>query len=185
METCALACSSVPSRSDNFSPTATGPFDRVFSTPGIYHVRLRIRDNLTDCESSDEVQVRVFEKPQPQFSFNRVCETSQTTITDLSTLDAIAGEQIVSWEWDMDYDGTTFEKDPALDNQRNHAYTFPGPGTFQVALRVATNTGGCSAILEQSVVVDPLPVASITPNVTSGCSTLPVGTSIMSVLFWS
>lgn len=164
----------VPSGSDNFSPTATGPFDRVFSNPGIYHVRLRIRDNLTDCESSDEVQVRVFEKPEPQFSFDRVCETSQTTITDLSTLDAIAGEQIVSWEWDMDYDGTTFEKDPALDNQRNHAYTFPGPGTFQVALRVATNTGGCSAILEQSVVVDPLPVASITPNVTSGCSTLPV-----------
>ena len=136
----------VPSGSDNFSPTATGPFDRVFSNPDIYHVRLRIRDNLTDCESSDEVQVRVFEKPEPQFSFNRVCETSQTTITDLSTLDAIAGEQIVSWEWDMDYDGTTFEKDPALDNQRNYAHTFPGPGTFQVALRVATNTGGCSAI---------------------------------------
>jgi gliding motility-associated-like protein len=164
----------VPAGDNNFSGTASGPFDRVFSNPGTYRVRLRIRDDLTDCESSDEVQVRIFEKPQPRFSFNRVCESSPTTFTDLSTLDAIVGEQIVSWEWDMDYDGAMFDKDPALDNQRNTAYTFPGPGGYEVALRVSTNTGGCSALFQQTVNVDPLPSAAFTPNVTSGCSPLPV-----------
>jgi len=157
-----------------FSTTASGPFDRVFTGRGIYRVRLRIRDNLTGCESSDEVQVRVFEKPKPQFSFNRVCEASPTLITDLSTLNAIAGEQIVSWEWDMDYDGTTFDKDPVLDNQRSVEYTYPAAGTYAVALRVATNTGGCSALIQQTVQVDPLPVASFTPDITSGCSSLSV-----------
>ena len=157
-----------------FSTSASGPFDRVFTSPGIYRVRLRIHDNLTDCESSDEVQVRVFEKPKPQFSFNRVCEGSPTTITDLSTLNAIAGEQIVSWEWDLNYDGSTFSKDASLDNQRSIEHTYPAPGTYAVALRVATNTGNCSALLQQTVQVDPLPIASFTPDVTSGCSSLSV-----------
>ncbi len=157
-----------------FSDAELGPFDRVFTAPGTYRVRLRIRDNLTNCESVDEVQVRVFEKPKPQFSFNRVCESSPTVIADLSTLNPIAGEQIVSWEWDMDYDGVTFSKEAALDNRQNFQYTYPLPGSYVVALRVTTNTGACSSLTQQTVQVDPLPSASFTPNVTSGCSQLPV-----------
>ena len=157
-----------------FSNAVLGPFDRFFTTRGIYRVRLRVRDNLTGCESQDEVQVRVFEKPQPQFSVNRVCETSPTVVADLSTVNATAGDQIVSWEWDMDYDGTTFTKNAALDNQRNVEYTYPAPGTYEVALRVTTSPGNCSSILQQSVAVDPLPLASFTPSTTSGCSMLAV-----------
>ena len=157
-----------------FSNSALGPFDRIFTDPGVYRVRLRVRDNLTGCESQDEVQVRVFEKPQPQFSFNRVCETSPTIITDLSTLNPIVGEQIVSWEWDMDYDGTTFAKDAALDNKRAIEYTYDAPGTYQVALRVTTNKGTCSSLLQQTVYVDPLPLADFTADITSGCSLLEV-----------
>ena len=157
-----------------FSSTAPPPFDRIFTTPGLYRVKLRIRDNLTSCESSDEVQVRVFEKPQPRFSATRVCETAATTITDQSMLDPIIGEQIVSWKWDMDYDGVTFTNDPALDNMRTVEYTYAEPGTYQVALVVTTNTGNCSSLLQQTVQVDPLPHASFTPSVTSGCSLLSV-----------
>lgn len=157
-----------------FSTMQLGPYDRQFTNRGIYRVRLRVRDNLTGCESQDEVQVRVFEKPEPQFSFDRVCESAPTTITDLSTVNAVAGEQIVLWEWDLDYDGANFNKDPALDNLRSIDHTFPTPGTHEVALRVTTNTGSCSATLQQTIQVDPLPLASFTPDVTSGCSTLPV-----------
>jgi len=157
-----------------FSSSAAGPFDRVFTTPGIYRVRLRIRDNLTQCESMDEVKVRVFEKPTPRFTFNSVCESSPASFTESSVLNAIAGEQIVSWEWDMNYDGITFQKDPALDNQRSMEYTFPAAGSYQVALRVTTDIGACSALVQQTVQVDPLPLASFTPDQTSGCSTLPV-----------
>lgn len=157
-----------------FATPAFAPFDRTFTNRGIYRVKLRIRDDLTGCESTDEVQVRVFEKPTPDFTFTRVCETTGTTFTDASTLSAIAGEQIVSWEWDMDYDGVTFTKDPALDNQQNFDYTFPAAGTYEVALRVTTDGAGCSAVMSQTVAVDPLPLAAFSPDVTSGCSVLPV-----------
>ncbi|HEU5147831.1 MAG TPA: PKD domain-containing protein, partial [Chryseosolibacter sp.] len=157
-----------------FSNTALGPFDRVFVNKGIYRVRLRIRDNLTGCESADEVQVRVFEKPKPEFTIDRVCAGSPMTVADASTLNAIGSEQIVSWEWDMDYDGTTFNADPALTNQRNFQFNYASAGSYNVALRVTTNGAGCSAMIQQTAIVDPLPVASFTPDVTQGCSTLPV-----------
>jgi gliding motility-associated-like protein len=157
-----------------FSNSALGPFDRTFTNRGIYRVRLRVRDNVTGCESSDEAQVRVFEKPKPAFSFNRVCETSATSIADLSTLNAIAGEKIILWEWDMNYDGSTFNKDAALDNKRNFDYTFPAAGTYNVAVRVTTDGAACAALLAQEVVVDALPNADFTADKTSGCSALSV-----------
>jgi gliding motility-associated-like protein len=163
-----------PAGANIFSGTPLGPFDRVFSTSGIYRIRLRIKDNLTDCETSDEVTVRVFEKPNPQFSFNRVCEGAVTNFVEASTLDAIAGDQITSWEWDMNYDGATFVPDPALNNQRNHDYTFASPGSYQVALRVTASGSNCSDFFDQTVIVDPLPIAAFTADQTSGCSLLPV-----------
>lgn len=157
-----------------FSNTAAGPFDRVFANVGSYRVRLRIRDELTGCESIDEVTVNVFEKPRPDFSHNRVCDGTAVTFGDLSSLNAIAGEKIISWEWDMGYDGTTFSKEAALDNKRNFDYAFPAAGTYAVALRVSTDKGGCASLLQKTIVVDPLPIAGFTPDQTSGCSTLPV-----------
>lgn len=157
-----------------FSGTALGPFDRVFTDKGIYRVRLRIRDNVTSCESVDEVTVRVFEKPVPAFTFNRVCEGEAISFSESSTLNPLAGETIVSWEWDMSYDGVTFNGEPTLLNQQSFDYTFSSAGTHTVALRVTAGAGGCSAILAQDVVVDAAPLASFTPSTTAGCSVLSV-----------
>jgi gliding motility-associated-like protein len=166
-----------------YSATPLGPFDQVFTDLGVYRVVLRIRDQLTSCESIEEIQVRVFEKPQPAFTFNRACEGSATTFTDASILDSpIAGEQIVQWEWDMSYDGVTFNSDPAYDGETTFDHTFGTPGSHTVALRVTTDGGGCSAIASQTIVVDPLPVAAMTPDRTSGCSTLEINFTNNSVL---
>lgn len=157
-----------------FSTTALGPFDRTFITPGIYRVKLRIRDNVTSCETSDEALVRVSRKPVPAFDFNRVCEGTATEFTDRSTLNPAAAEQIVLREWDLDYDGVTFSPDPALDNRTTFTYTFPAPGTHRVALRTTTDLGGCAAIVDHEAVVDPLPNADFLPDKSSGCSVLTV-----------
>ena len=157
-----------------FSNTVLGPFDRVFTNTGVYRVRLRIRDNLTGCESADEAQVRVFNKPKPAFTIDRVCAGSPSSVADASTLDALMGEQIISWEWDLDYDGTTFDPDPTVTNQRNFQYTFPSAGSYNVALRVTTGGAACSSLIQHTVTVDPLPVSVFSPDVTNGCSTLPV-----------
>lgn len=157
-----------------FSVVPLGPFDEVFTNRGIYRVRLIIRDNVTSCETIDEVEVRVYENPVPQFTATRECEGDDTSFNESSTLNAINGEAIVLWEWDFDYDGVTFTKDPAFDNQTSFTRNLGLANTYQVALRVTTNQNGCSDILVIPVVVDPIPNASITPDVLSGCSVLTV-----------
>ena len=155
-----------------FTNIQPGPFDRAFVAPGVYRVRLRIRDNLTSCETQDEVQVRVFRKPQPDFNFNRVCESNATSFTDNSVLNPIAGEQIISRAWDINYDGVTFSPEAALNNQTSFNYNYSAPGNYQVALRVMTNQGGCFSMAVKTVTVDPVPNAVFSPDRTSGCSTL-------------
>ncbi len=157
-----------------FSAIPLGPFDEVFTNRGIYRVRLVIRDNITSCETTDEVQIRVYENPVPQFTASRVCEGAQTAFNDFSTLNAINGESIVLREWDFNYDGVTFNKDPAYDNQTAFSRSLGTANTYQVALRVTTDQNSCSDLLVVDAIVDPLPNASITPDVVSGCSVLPV-----------
>ncbi len=157
-----------------FSNVQLGSFDEFFTNPGVYRVRLIIRDNLTSCESISEVQVRVLNKPASAFNFNRVCVGSPTAFAETSTLTSINGHQIDSWEWDMNYDGVTFNPNAVLNNQRNFNFTFPGAGSYDVALRVTTDQGACSSILVQTVSVDAVPNAAFSSSVTSGCSVLSV-----------
>ncbi|MBS1555831.1 MAG: PKD domain-containing protein [Bacteroidetes bacterium] len=157
-----------------FSSSILGPFDQPYSTRGIYRVRLRVRDNLTACETMDEVQVRVFENPTPSFNASRVCEGLPTVFSENSTLQSINGESIVLREWDFNYNGMTFNKDPAFDNQTSFSRMMGVGGTYQVALRVTTNQNNCSAILVVPVVVDPLPNSSFAPSRVSGCAPLTI-----------
>ena len=165
-----------------FSSVPLGPFDRTFTTRGIYRARLIIRDNITLCQTIDEVRVYVFERPVPQFTASRVCEGTSAIFTEASTLTAINGESIVLREWDFNYDGVTFNKDPAFDNQSNFARPMGASGTYMVALRVTTNQNFCSDIKVIPVVVDPLPNATFTPSILSGCSVLNVTYTNTSVL---
>jgi gliding motility-associated-like protein len=157
-----------------FSTVQLGPFDQLYSNPGVYRVRLIIRDNLTSCESINEVQVRVFNNPAPAFSFNRVCVGTPTAFSENSTLSSVNAQQIILREWDMNYDGVTFNPNAALNNQQNFNFTFPGAGSYDVALRITTDQGGCSALLIQSVSVDAVPNATFNASVNSGCSVLSV-----------
>lgn len=157
-----------------FSSSLLGPFDQPFVTRGIYRVRLRIRDNATGCESTDEVQVKVFENPSPLFTATRVCAGNATVFSENSTLQSINGETIVLREWDFNYNGVSFNKDAAFDNQTSFSRAMGAGGTYQVALRVTTNQNSCSAMVVVPVVVDPLPNATFTPSVVSGCAPLSV-----------
>jgi gliding motility-associated-like protein len=156
-----------------FSTTLLGPFDRTFITPGEYDVRLTVRDNVTFCTTRDTVTIRVYEKPQPDFTFTRVCVGTPTHFRDATTLNPILAEGITRREWDMDYDGT-FDREPSLDNEIDFDYTYATAGTRRVALRVVTG-GGCEAIIvKPNVIVDPKPLSTFTADRLSGCSVLSV-----------
>lgn len=157
-----------------FSSSVLGPLDQPYLTRGIYRVRLRIRDNATGCESVDEVQVKIFENPVPIFSASRACEGVATLFNENSTLQAISAESIVLREWDFNYNGTTFNKDPAFDNKVSFSRMLGTGGVYQVALRVTTNQNSCSSLLVRPVIVDPLPTANFSPSTISGCAPLTV-----------
>ncbi|MTI22575.1 PKD domain-containing protein [Fulvivirga sp. RKSG066] len=157
-----------------YSSNPLGPFDLSYINIGVYRARLRIKDAVTDCENIYETEVIVYENPVADFVVDRVCEGSSTHFTDQSTLNAINGEIIVSWEWDFDYDGVTFNKDAAFDNQVDFDRTYPAAGTYEVALRIMTDQNGCSDFVTQTVVVDPMPIADITADNNNDCSVLTV-----------
>ncbi|MDZ7648919.1 MAG: hypothetical protein U5K54_18095 [Cytophagales bacterium] len=111
-----------------------------------------------------------------------VCEGQATSFVESATLQAINGEVISLREWDFDYDGVTFTKDPAFDNQSAFTRSLGSASTYQVALRVTASISGCVEILVKPVVVDAIPLATFSPNVTSGCSMLTVNFTNTSVL---
>jgi gliding motility-associated-like protein len=157
-----------------YSSTALGPFDRTFINRGIYHVKLIIHDSATGCQTEDDVEVHVYENPVPAFTASRACEGQANSFKETSTLNPINGESIVLREWDFNYNGVVFNKDPAYDNHSTFTRVLGPAATYSVALRVTTDQNSCSAIFVLPVVVDPLPVATFTPDVTSGCSVLTV-----------
>jgi PKD repeat protein len=157
-----------------FSAAQLGPYDRLFTNPGTYLARLTIRDNVTLCETVDEVQIIILSKPAPDFDFDRVCAGTATSFTETSTLNSVNGSQMISWEWDMNYDGVTFVPNATLNNQRNFTFTFPAAGSYDVALRVTNDQNACSEMIVQTVTVDPVPTSSFTASSLSGCSILSV-----------
>jgi gliding motility-associated-like protein len=156
------------------SVALVGPYDRLFSNPGIYLARLTISDNVTGCSTEDEVEILVLNKPVPEFTFDRVCEGDSTAFADASSLVSINGHQIISWEWDMSYDGVTFTPDATLADLQNFNFLFPAAGAYDVALRVTTDQGTCSDIIVHTINVDPIPNAAFAADVISGCSVLSV-----------
>ena len=165
-----------------FSPVALGPFDQIYTNRGIYRAVLTIRDNITSCQTTDQVFVRIYEKPVAAFTASRICQGVLNIFTESSTLNAINGETIILREWDFNYDGVTFNKDPAFDNNTSFSRSLGAANTYQVALRVTTNQNACSNIVVVPVKVDPLPLASFSPDITSGCSILTVTFKNNSVL---
>jgi len=157
-----------------FSGSQLGPFDRTYTNVGTYTSRLIIRDAITFCENINETEVIIYENPMADFDADRVCEGNPTNFTDMSSLNSVNGESIVSWEWDFDYDGITFNKDPSFDNQVDFNRTYSSAGTYDVALRVVTDQNLCEDVFVRTITVDPLPIANISANVTSGCSVLNV-----------
>lgn len=157
-----------------YSSVALGPFDMTYVNRGIYKAKLFVRDNITACETTDEMIISIYEKPVPVFTAPRVCQGQLTSFTENSTLTPINGESIILKEWDFNYDGVTFNGNPAFDNLTSFTHSLGVAGTYQVALRVTTDQNGCSAILSLPVVVDPIPNSNFTPDVTSGCSVLTV-----------
>jgi gliding motility-associated-like protein len=158
-----------------WSTTRLGPFTLTYSRPGVYRTVLYTRDRLTDCYTSDQVNVVVYNNPEAAFDFMPVCAGDSMQLYDRSVLESVNGAQIFRWEWDFDYDGTAFSADAQFQGSMpgNFSRLLPA-GNSQVALRVTNDQNGCQALFSREVEVYGLPRAHFTLDNDRGCSPLPV-----------
>jgi len=120
----------------------------TYSAAGTYSVSLVIHTTYSCIPDSTVQLVIVNPLPVPLFAAPIVCFTNQTNFTDLSTT---ATGTLTQWSWNFGDGNTSGSQSPG--------YTYSTPGTFTVTL-IVTNSFGCIDTFQQTVVVNPLPIAN-------------------------
>ncbi len=115
----------------------------------IYNVKLIIGTSA-GCVDSTTQAVQILGKPVAGFTYdytnNIPCLGADVQFNNTSTTnDGV----IESFDWDFG-DGNT-------SDDENPIHTYGLPGTYTVILNVV-NTGGCDSIIQQDVVINPLPI---------------------------
>lgn len=132
---------------------ATGnTVNHLFGVANTYQVGLKIVVSNGDRDSSYQ-SVVINPIANADFTWSEVCDGIGMPFADNST---IASGSIVSWEWE-------FTNDNMYDDATGASvpYTFPTHGTYNVGLRV-TSDSGCVSIVNKNVLVNPNPTADFT-----------------------
>ena len=158
-----------------YSTASPTPFVQDYTNPGVHKVVLISRDIVTLCDTRDEVNVVVYNNPEPSFAFEDVCEGLPTELVEETTLQKVNDSQVIRWEWDFDYDNTTFSADSTFNMSRPDTLAKKfNYGVHQIALRATNDQNGCNAIYSAPVEVYQNPIASFVKDSIEGCSPLVV-----------
>ncbi len=134
----------------------------VFIEPGVYKVKLLVKNNSTVEEST--VDISVFATPQPDFTADKTKACADDVISFGTKTSS--SNNIVNYVWGFG-DDKTITGPNAFST--NHVYK--NAGQFDVSLLV-TDSHGCmgSKIAYSMVESSPKPVAAFKPSVASSCS---------------
>jgi gliding motility-associated-like protein len=108
------------------------------------------------CIKSDTIMVEVFDKPNIQFSPNKICGDELVTFQNNTTLSDNYGSVQNAWGWHFGH--LNPDSTQAVSTTEEPTHLFPAPGTYNVTLVVGTNNG-CSdtATFAFTVVEKPKP----------------------------
>ena len=151
---------------DGATSTEQNP-SHTYAAHGNYTVTLTATNSAgADTETKESYIIVTLPPPAADFTASPVTGIKPLTVqfTDIS-----AGNEIDSWAWDIDNDGTTDY------TTQNPSHTYNDPGTNTVSLTV-TNPGGSSGKVKEGfiTVTVPLPVADFTATPSSGNAPLDV-----------
>lgn len=161
--------------SAGYSSNAPVPYTVTYNNAGVYRVVLIYRHITTHCDIRDEINIVVYNNPEPSFASGKVCESFQSEIIETTTLQSIKDSKVILWEWDYTYDQITFNADSIYDITKpdtlRKQFSF---GIHQVALRATNDQNGCSAVFTDVVEVYQNPTSTFTIDSLLGCSPLTV-----------
>jgi gliding motility-associated-like protein len=143
-----------------FQDPATG-LNQITLTEGEYTIRLILKDQITTCESRNEIKITMVNQPVIDFTAVTVCNGVKTHFVPSATLTTSFPVSMVRYAWDFDYDGVTFVEDKAFFANDPVDKLFP-VGTHTVAYRVSTNSGCDPVMIVKDIKVAPLPQPSFT-----------------------
>lgn len=147
--------------SGNNTSTLQNP-GHLFSQTGSYEVKLLVTD-LNGCQDSLTKFVAIYDKPQPAYNFDVVCNPPGTVYFYDESEPGSSGSSIVEWLWEIDNGYFSNEINP------HHTYTVTDT-CYEVSLTV-TDLNQCSATYVDTVcVMDEL---SVDYTATTVCLTHP------------
>ncbi|MBX7181971.1 MAG: PKD domain-containing protein [Bacteroidia bacterium] len=124
----------------NFTYLSEGQYTIVLTTSTVFN-----------CVSApDSLTIYVNPIPTPGFTSTEVCAGFPTDFTNTST---VTTGQIVSYDWILS------QFPYATDVVQDPSYTYMVGGTYQVTLTAETDSG-CSATIQQPILVYPDPIAN-------------------------
>ncbi len=138
----------------------------IFTQAGLYRLRVVAKNNSTGCSSVEESRVAVYEDPVPDFTIKGFCAGLPVSFTDASFASPVPGDEIVSWEWDMDYTAENREQNSFntdKSGKETFSWIYNEAGTYTIALKI-TNGTGCSSVRIKSFEVKASPVALLSSN---------------------
>ncbi len=138
-----------------------------YAASGMYNATLIVVNNGM-CRDTVVLPVEVKPLPQIAYTTNNACANNVVQFTDASTLQ---GGTIALWNWDLD--------DGATSAQQHPSHTYLNFGTYNIQL-IATGSNGCIDTLNQSLIVNRLPVASFIAN--NICEQVPLSITDQSYL---
>lgn len=142
--------------------TAQNP-THTYGNPGTYTVTL-ITTNNFGCKDTNAIAVVVHPLPVANYTYTPVCFGDTTCFNDLST---ITQGNVTGWSWNFGDPNSASN----ISNLQNPCHVFSGNGPYTVILTV-TSDSGCQSTTQLQALVNPLPLADITPQ--SVCFGYPV-----------
>ncbi len=123
----------------------------VISEAGQYHVTTT---NSLGCTAKDTINIRIKGfAPLAGFDYQNQCFGDVTHFIDTSQSTDLSN--IVAWYWDFDYGNTS--------NLQNPELTFPDTGTYNISLRVETDSL-CQNTISQAITIYANPIAKFENN---------------------
>jgi PKD repeat protein len=146
----------------NPDPAASGTFtpSHTFIDPSNYTVALEVTDSLGQTGIGDTVVT--------------VATSGPITLSILPVSPAVVGEAVnftasetggttpLQIQWDFNYDGSTFNPDPAAAGSLTPSHTFLSPGQYEVAVQVTDSNGLTTTFPTPLVVETPEPSSLVT-----------------------